>query len=136
MSTNKKPLGIIATAIYGGFSGLIYLPVGFLLLLVSQVPDSSILHTAGGIFMCVLGVFMLASVYGLWSLQEWGRVLSLWLSAISIVLGGISIFPIWPNQLFTLANAVLQIVGIGICALIITYLSRQHIKGLFDRDKP
>jgi FtsH-binding integral membrane protein len=136
MGTNKKPLGITAATIYAALSGLIYFPVGLVLLLASQVPDSSSLYTAGGMLMCVLGVFMLASVYGLWSLQEWGRVLAIWLSGTSVVLGGISIFPIWPNQQFTVANAALQLVGIGISALIIAYLTRQPIKGLFDRDTP
>lgn len=132
MSTTKKPLGITATAIYSAFSGLIYLPVGLLLLIASQAPGSSSLYMAGGVFMCVLGVFMLAAVYGLWSLQEWGRALSLWLSGISAILGVISIFPIWPHQQFSVSNAVLQLVGIGICAIIVKYLSKQHIKSLFS----
>lgn len=132
MATNKKPLGLTATAIYSGFSGLIYLPIGFLLLLASQAPEGGGLFTAVGVLMCVLGVFMLACVYGLWSLQAWGRVLALWLSGISILLGAVSIFPIWPDQQFSIANAVLQLVGIGIAILIMTYLSKFHVKALFD----
>ncbi len=131
MSTEKKPLGITATAVYSVFCGLIYLPVGLLLLVASQVPESSSLSLPFGICMCALGVFMLATVYGLWSLQEWGRTLSVWLSGISVILGVISIFPIWPQQQFTVSNAVLQLVGIGICVIIITYLSKQDIKSLF-----
>jgi hypothetical protein len=142
MAVTKKPFGITATAVYAAFSGLVCLLAGLIFLIasqtpaVSETPNGSAVFTAGGLFLCVLGVFFLASVYGLWSLQEWGRVLTLWLSGISIVLGFISIFPIWPEQQFTVSNTILQLVGIGIYILIITYLSKKHIKGLFNSEQP
>lgn len=136
MATIKKPLGITATAVYAAFSGLLYLPIGLILLIAAQANDSKGLFIAGGLLLSALGIFMLASVYGLWSLQEWGRKLTLWLSAISIVLGVVAIFPIWPKQQFTMANTILQFFGIGICVLIITYLSKTPIKGLFENEQP
>jgi hypothetical protein len=132
MAATKKPFGVTATAIYAAFSGIIYLPIGFILLIVGQTPEGGGFFTAAGILLFVLGVFMLASVYGLWSLQEWGRTLSKWLAGISILLGVVAIFPIWPKQQFTISNAILQLVGIGIATLIIVYLSKPHVKALFE----
>lgn len=71
-TTTTKPLGMTATAVYAAFSGLIYLSMGLLFLFASQASTSGILFTACGLMFCVLGMFMLAYVYGLWSLQEWG----------------------------------------------------------------
>ncbi len=132
MSATKKPFGVTATAVYATFSGIIYLPIGFILLFVGQTPEGDGLFTAAGILLSVLGVFMLASVYGLWSLQEWGRTLSKWLAGISILLGIVAIFPIWPKQQFTISNTILQLVGIGVAALIIVYLSKPYVKALFE----
>lgn len=128
----KKTLGVTATAIYGSFSGLILLPIGLLLLIFSETKDGNLYFMLGGLLFSVLGIFLLASVYGLWTLQEWGRRLTIWLSVISIVLGLISVFPIWPNQNITLSNTLLQVIGIAICIVIIRYLSRDHIKVLFE----
>lgn len=132
MATTKKPLGITATAVYYAFCGIIYLPIGLILLFASALPKGGSLFALGGALLMVLGVFMLASVYGLWSLQEWGCKLTKWLSAIAVVLGIVAIFPIMPKQEFTIANTVLQLAGIGIAVLIMVYLSKPHIKALFE----
>lgn len=129
----KKPLGITATAIYSALNGVINLLIGLFLLIVSQARDSSIIYMAVGVLGCILGVFMFTAVYGLWSHQEWGRKLSIWLYGISAIFGIISIFPIWPQQKFTAFNTVLQLVGIGICAIIIRYMLKQHIKSFFGK---
>ena len=130
----KKTLGITAIAVYAAFSGLICLPTGFIVLLAAQAPDSSGIFTAVGLLFSVMGVFSFASVYGLWSLQEWGRVLTLWLSGISIVLGFVAIFPIWPEQQFSVSNTILQLFGIGVCVLIMVYLLKPGIKSLFEHE--
>jgi hypothetical protein len=132
MSTTKKPFGITATAVYSAFWGVIDLPIGLLLLFASAFPKGTILFASLGTLAIVLGVFLLASVYGLWSLQEWGRKLTIWLYGISIILGIIAIFPVMPNQQFTIANLILQLAGIGIAILIMIYLSKPHIKALFE----
>lgn len=132
MTITKKPLGVTAIAVYHAFCGLVYLPLSLGLLVVGALPNGQSLFAAGGGLLMVLGVFMLASVYGLWSLQEWGRKLTSWLSVVDILLSAIAIFPIMPEQQFTVSNAILQLVGIGIAILIIAYLSENRIKALFD----
>ena len=130
--TTTKPFGVTATAIYSAFGGIISLPVSLLLVFSGSLPKGQgFLMGIGGLLMA-LGVLLLASVYGLWSLQEWGRKLTIWLYIISAVLGIIVIFPILPKHEFTIGNTILQLVGIGVDILIVSYLSKSHIKTLFN----
>lgn len=133
MTSKRKPFGLVATAVWAAFSGVVLLLSGFLLLLASQAPGVEALFlTVGGIVFCALGVVAFAAFYGLWSLQEWGRSVMFWFAAASIPLGVISIFPIWPGQEITTGNTVLQLAGIAIAVAIMSYLSRSGIKTLFS----
>jgi uncharacterized membrane protein (DUF2068 family) len=132
VTTTKKPLGITATAVYYALSGIIYLPIGLILLFANALPKDGSIFVLGGSLLMVLGVFMLVSVYGLWSLQEWGRKLTKWLSVAAVMFGIVAIFPIMPKQEFTISHTIFQLVGIGIALLIIVYLSKPHIKALFE----
>jgi uncharacterized membrane protein (DUF2068 family) len=95
------------------------------------MPEGGELLTATGVVLCVFGVFMLVSVYGLWTLQAWGGSLAVWLAVVSILFGVIAIFPIFPSQEFTVANTVLQLIGIGVAVLVIRYLKSHRINALF-----
>jgi hypothetical protein len=129
----RKPFGVIATAVYAGFGGVIMFPLGLLLLVAGQVSGADgVLFTSVGILFCILGVALLAVTYGLWSLQELGRKVMFWLSGAFIPLGVVSIFPVWPGQEITMGNTVLQVVGIGVSGLIMFYVSRSRIKTLFE----
>lgn len=133
MASMRKPFGVIATAVYAGFGGVIMFPLGLLLLVAGQVSGADgVLFTSVGILFCILGVALLAVTYGLWSLQELGRKVMFWLSGAFIPLGVVSIFPVWPGQEITMGNTVLQVVGIGVSGLIMFYVSRSRIKTLFE----
>jgi uncharacterized membrane protein HdeD (DUF308 family) len=129
----KKTLGITATAFYFALSSIVYTLAG-LIVTIASAEKASTLLTVIGTLLIVFGVFLFASVYGLWSLQEWGRKLAIWLSAISIVLGIVAIFPIMPKQQFSIANTILQLVGVAVCSLIISYLSKVNNKSLFNSE--
>lgn len=134
MISKKKPLGLVATVVYTASTGMLCLLASLLFLLVGQTTGSSGLFISAGVFSCGFGVLALTSVYGLWSLQKWGKKLATGIFYAFIPLGIISIFPIWPKQEFTVANTVLQLIGIGISLLIIWYLSRPHICILFETE--
>src|SRR5437667_1413229 len=101
MVERTKPFGITLIAICSVLFGLICLPVGCTAAFVSQVPGTSLFLSVAGMVVALFGVLLLAGAYGLWTLQEWGRSLTFWLCAISIPLGLISIFPVWPDQQMT-----------------------------------
>ncbi|TBR40982.1 hypothetical protein CBF23_011290 [Marinomonas agarivorans] len=129
--SNKKPIGIALIAIYSAFSGILFLLTGAVMLLASAVPDMPVWMTIIGMLIIVFGVFSLAAVYGLWSIQAWGVKITKWLYIIAIPLGIISIFPVYPDSEMTVANTVLQIFGISISAIIIWYISKESIRELY-----
>lgn len=129
---NKKPTGITLIAIYSAFSGVLTLLGGAGMLLASSIPDLPVWITLLGLVATILGVFFLAAVYGLWTFQEWGRNILKWLYIISIPLGIASIFPIYPGSEMTIANTLLQLVGIVVAVLVIWYLSKQSIRALYE----
>ncbi len=133
MGSNKKPFGLIVTAFYAALAAVLVIPPGLAMLFAGQISGGvGVLFSIGGLLFCVFGFALLAAVYGLWSLQDWGRKLMFWISAVSIPLGVVSIFPIWPGQAYSVGNTIPQLFGIGISALIIYYLTREHIKQLFS----
>ncbi|TVT48407.1 MAG: hypothetical protein FHK82_17750 [Sedimenticola thiotaurini] len=131
MSKNK-PVGIVLIAIYSALSGLLLFGAGALMMLASAVPDMPIWITLLGVIFMALGVFLLAVMYGLWSTQKWGLKIAKWLYVISIPLGIISIFPIYPGSEMTIGNTVLQLLGIGLAAFIIYYLSKPNVVALYQ----
>lgn len=132
--SNKKTTGITLIAIYSAFSGLLILLGGAGILVVSSMPDLPVWITFLGLVSIVLGVFLLAAVYGLWTLQEWGRNMVIWLYIISIPLGIASIFPIYPGSEMTTGNTVLQLIDIGVAVLVIWYVSKQSVRALYEAE--
>lgn len=128
----NKPAGIVLIAIYSALSGLLTFSIGSVLLLASAVPEMPIWIVLMGIICIVLGVFLLAAVYGLWSIQTWGLKITKWLYVISIPLSVVSIFPVYPDSEMTTGNTVLQIVGIGLAMIIIYYLSKPRVVTLYQ----
>jgi uncharacterized membrane protein (DUF2068 family) len=128
----NKTAGIVLIAIYSALSGLLMFGFGALMMLTSAVPGMPIWITLLCVIFMALGVFLLAAMYGLWSVQTWGLKIAEWLYVISIPLGIISIFPIFPDSEMTTGNTVLQLFGIGLAAFIIYYLSKPNVVALYQ----
>ena len=128
----NKPAGIVLIAVYSALSGLLLFGAGALMMLASAVPDMPIWITLLGVICMALGACLLAAMYGLWSVQIWGLKMAKWLYVISIPLGIISIFPIYPGSEMTTGNTVLQLLGIGSAAFIIYYLSKPNVVALYQ----
>jgi len=128
----NKPVGIVLIAIYSALSGLLMFILGALMMFASAIPDMPVWITLVGIIIMVLGVCLLAAMYGLWSIQAWGLKVSKWLYVISIPLGLISIFPIYPDSEMTTANTIMQLIGISVAAFIIYYLSKPSVVALYQ----
>lgn len=134
--THKKPLGVTAIAVYAAFSGVLFLLTSIVSLLVTEMSDGedAAIFAICGVVLMLLGVFFIAAVYGLWTLQDWGRKLAQWLFAMTVVLNLALIFPILPQQEFTATNAFLQIISAVFSVLIVFYLSQARVKALFATD--
>lgn len=129
---NFKPLGLILIIIYSAMSALLLFFSGGLALIASALPGITFWVPILGITSVVTAVFLLATVYGLWTLQDWGFKLALIIYIISIPLGVVAIFPILPDSQFSMFNALFQILGIGIDVLVLWYLTGPVI-GLLRR---
>ncbi|HEY6280521.1 MAG TPA: hypothetical protein VIW72_01835 [Burkholderiales bacterium] len=131
MSAQSKPLGIVLIALYSGLFGLVSFPIGCTAILVSGAPGTGALFSIFSFLITAVGILLLASAYGLWTLQSWGRNFSWWLYVISIPLGAMSIFVLPPGQHMSEGNTILQLLGIAVDLVIIWYLAEPEVAALF-----
>src|SRR5688500_11785197 len=134
MSTKSKPAGIVLIAIWSAVCGLASVPIGCSLSFLAGVPEAAALSVVG-MLICALGVLFLASVYGLWTLQPWGRTFSWWLYLACIPLGLAAIFPMFPGQQMSVGNTLLQLLGIGIDVAVLFYLAKPTVRALFGSQR-
>jgi hypothetical protein len=142
-----RPAGVVLIAVYHFISALF-----LVLLAISLVVGGTLLggmfggsrdNTMGGLGVGVLigmvgAVFFLffaliAAVagYGIWSLREWGRILSIGLAAVSLLISLPGLF--FMGLHFTLFFGGLRLVRIAISGFIIWYLMQPQIKVLFRK---
>ncbi len=132
MSEKEKPAGIVLIAIYSAVMGLASIPVGCTIGLFSGVPGVGAVYSVLGFVALGAGVLFLASAYGLWTLQRWGRQYTWWLYLIAIPLGILFIFPVLPGQEMSVGNTIFQIIGIVIDGCVVAYLNDPEIEDLFE----
>jgi len=82
-----------------------------------------------GFFLLVAAVLYLLCGVGLWKLKEWGRMLTIVLSAIGVVLALLNFMH------FHMVVMFFAIFRIGIGVLIIWYLSQPHVKAAFAQSQ-
>jgi hypothetical protein len=78
-----------------------------------------------GVVFLVIAALQLTCGIGLWKLREWGRMLTIVLSAIGAVLAFFNLLHFHP------VTMVFVVVRIAISALIIWYLSQPHVRAAF-----
>ena len=78
-----------------------------------------------GVFMLIIAALQLTCGVGLWKLKEWGRMLTIILTAIGMVLAFLNLLHLHP------VTMVFVLVRLAIGGLIIWYLSQPQIKGAF-----
>jgi len=101
----------------GGAEGVMLPRTGFLIGVV------------GGSIFLVFALVHVSAGYGVWSMQNWGRVLAIILAVISLVfaLPGLLLTAVMMHFFF----GSLRILRIVISALIIWYLLKPEVKALF-----
>lgn len=133
MPETKKPLGVVLIALYSGFFGMVSLPLGgCALLIVGQASGAGVMVSVFAFGLMVLGFLLLAVAYGLWTAQPWARNFTAGIYAVSIPLGLLAIFPIFPGTRMSLENTLLQIIGIVIDVVIISYVAKPEMKLLYE----
>jgi len=88
----------------------------------------------GGVFFLVFALVAAIAGWGMWSMREWGRVLSIVLAVISLIfsLPGLLMMGLHLHLFF----GTYRLFRIAISILIIWYLVQPQIKALFQRGAP
>lgn len=108
------------------------IPGGCTASLAGQLPGAGNFVGVLGYLAILVGLVSCAVVYGLWTLQEWGRSLAYWLYLAFIPLGLLAIFPPFAGPTITAGNTVFQLVTITIDLFIIAYLAKSEIIRLYS----
>lgn len=87
-----------------------------------------------GVFFIVGAVLNAICAYGLWNLKEWGRMLTIVLTAISLALAALTFFVSLLH--FHIFGLFFVMVRMAIGALIIWYLSQPEVRAAFAAPQP
>jgi hypothetical protein len=145
-----RPTGVVLIALYHFLSALF-----LVLLAISLVVGGSVLAgmfgaskfgpatglglglmvgVLGGVFFLVFALVAAIAGWGMWSMREWGRILSIVLAVISLIfsLPGLLMMGLHLQLFF----GTYRLFRIAISILIIWYLVQPQIKALFQRGAP
>lgn len=145
----NRPTGVtvLAVLLFLGTALLVLLGIGTFLggaFIGSMVGAAA--HRAGGgaagagfgaVIGAAIGVFLLIGAalnaicgYGLWNLKEWGRMLTIVLSAIGVVLALLNM--LFAMMHFHIFGVFFILVRIAFGGLVIWYLSQPQVKAAFS----
>ena len=138
---NMRPTGVTVIAIMWGISAVFYLLIGLAMLIAPIALPISELGAMGamiamfgsviGVVMLIFGIVFLVIAYGLWTLKNWARIITIILCGISVVftvLGFVAMATMspmlaMPGMESVVVTTVIQgVVAIIINCLIIWYL--------------
>lgn len=134
----QRPFGMVIVVLYVALNGLTTLIAGALLTFAGQVANEilgfigplvgsgsgeAFALTLAGVVGLAVGFLMLASCYGLWSYQAWGRSLALVIFILTIITTFIGFFVGSVNASTNLVN----IVSIAASAGVVWYLTRRDV---------
>lgn len=143
-----RPAGVVLIALYHFLSALFLLFLAIALLVGGTVlgavfasgHDSPLgglgmfVGLMGAVFFFFYAVIAFVAGYGMWSLREWGRILSIVLAAISLLLSlpGLLMMGLHLNLFF----GTYRLFRIAIAILMIWYLKQPPIRAAFQRATP
>ncbi len=138
----ERPTGITVLAVLA-FIGAVFAVLGALVMFVGGAALSTLggRGTMGlgmlagmgaavaGVFCLILGVVYAVVGYGLWTLQNWGRVVSLVLVGLGLVFAALGLLSALVH--FRILVVLWQLIVCAIDVWIITYLLKPHVKQAF-----
>lgn len=86
-----------------------------------------------GVFVLFFAVLYAATGYGLWALQNWGRIIAIVLVALGLIFGLLGLVPILTHMggAYGMGSIVGAAIRIAISAWILWYLLQPHVKKAF-----
>jgi hypothetical protein len=141
-----RPTGIILIALYHFVSALFLVFLGVSLAIGGSVLGAMfgagqstvgglgiglLIGLAGAAFLVFFAFIAAIAGYGIWRLREWGRILSIGLAAISLLISLPGL--LFMGLHFGLLFGGFRVFRIAISVLIIWYLMQPQIRGLFQK---
>lgn len=145
-----RPTGVVLIAVYHFLSALflllfaVFLAVGGTVLAgmfgasrfgsAAGVGLGLMVGLLGAVFLFVFALVAVVAGWGVWSMREWGRILSIVLSVIALIfsLPGLLMMGLHVHLFF----GTYRLFRIAISILIIWYLVQPEIKALFQKGTP
>jgi uncharacterized membrane protein (DUF2068 family) len=137
----QRPIGVTILALFD-FLGMVVLLLGGLLLAVGMGVAGMSKEVAGGMGAILAGVgifgavfcFILAVLYGvlgwgLWSLKNWARIITVVFAGIGLAFGALGL--VMSLIHFEIFSLFLQAVPVAVNALIVWYMLQPHVKQAF-----
>jgi len=146
--THQKPFGIVFVAIWNVLSGLGYLLLSayfglvgsFVAGLAGSITGSESIGTIVtilSILSFLLGILILSGAVGLWQLAEWGRLLTIWMRVIELILGFVLLgMGLTEEARQMKVSSVMSISGLFeaiVSIAIVVYLVQEETKILFQQ---
>lgn len=139
-----RPTGVVLIAIYHFLSAIFLVFLAIFLVVGGSVLGTMfgmgrngmgglglglVVGVMGAAFVAVFAIVAAVAGYGIWTLREWGRILSIVLAAISILISlpGLLFLGLHFNLFF----GGYRLLRIAVNVLIIWYLVQPQIKALF-----
>lgn len=130
--SKKKPLGITLITLYNAVFAVMFLPVGCMATVATGIPEMPQYTGLIGLFYLGFGLLLAAAVYGLWTLQDWGRVVTIWLNIVCLPMAVLAIFGLFPYAKVSLGNTAINLAYIALAIWMIKYLRGENITALFS----
>lgn len=143
-----RPTGVVLIAVYHGLSALFLFLIAIALAVGGTVLGALLaaghsglfgglgmaVGVLGGIFFLFYGLIAAIAAYGIWTLREWGRIMSIVLAVISLLFSvpGLLMMGVHLHIFF----GAYRLLRIAISGAIIWYLVQPHIKVVFQRTAP
>ena len=121
--TNNKPRCLTIIVMYTAFGGVLCLVFGVPSILFDLFSlDVVVINWV----IVAIGISTLLGAFGLWKLQKWGYYLTIAIYIVSILLSLLAM-----NLDSSVANLMLQLMGIFFAVLILIYLFGKGTRALF-----
>ncbi len=136
----QKPTGVVILAILSWITAAFMLIPGLALFLGSSFlaalighqfgPLATFVGVIGGAFFLIMAVVTAVIGWGLWTLQEWARILTIIFNGIFLALGVLGMFAL---AFFHPVGVIFRLVRIAVNGVIIWYMLQPEVVAAFKR---
>lgn len=130
---DRKPLGIVLITLLCTFWGVLLVLTGYVTSVAIGVRGAPAYAGVYGFLSVVLGLAMLASAYGLWTLQTWGRACAIGSEIATLVLSTLSLVGLFLGGRVATGTVIASGLGFALMLLALRYLQSDAVRQMYGR---